>query len=124
VSDFSNHGLKAGMGKSQAEEAKAVECGYSNTHASEALWGPRRHLWCYNPQLEAEGKNPFALDSKEPQWEKFTDYLKGEVRFASVMKQFPAEAADLFKAAEDNAKWRYRSYQRMLSTDWSKPEGE
>ena len=106
-----NHGLKAGMGKSQAEEAKAVECGY---------W----HLWRYNPQLEAEGKNPFALDSKEPQWDKFADYLKGEVRFASVMKQFPAEAADLFKAAEDNAKWRYRSYQRMLSTDWSKPEGE
>ena len=106
-----NHGLKAGMGKSQAEEAKAVECGY---------W----HLWRYNPQLEAEGKNPFALDSKEPQWEKFADYLKGEVRFASVMKQFPAEAADLFKAAEDNAKWRYRSYQRMLSTDWSKPDGE
>ncbi len=106
-----NHGLKAGMGKSQAEEAKAVECGY---------W----HLWRYNPELEAEGKNPFQLDSKEPQWEKFADYLKGEVRFASVMKQFPAEAADLFKAAEDNAKWRYRSYQRMLSTDWSKPEGE
>ena len=44
--------------------------------------------------------------------------------FASVMKQFPAEAADLFKAAEDNAKWRYRSYQRMLSTDWSKPAAE
>ena len=102
-----NHGLKAGMGKSQAEEAKAVECGY---------W----HLWRYNPELEAEGKNPFSLDSKEPAWEKFADYLKGEVRFASVMKQFPAETADLFKAAEDNAKWRYRSYQRMLSTDWSK----
>ena len=64
--------------------------------------------------------NPFSLDSKEPQWDKFQDFLKGEVRFASVMKQFPAEAADLFKAAEDNAKWRYRSYQRMLSTDWSK----
>jgi pyruvate-ferredoxin/flavodoxin oxidoreductase len=46
------------------------------------------------------------------------DYLKGEVRFASVMKQFPAEAADLFKAAEDNAKWRYKSYLRMLSTQW------
>ena len=54
------------MGKSQAEEAKAVECGY---------W----HLWRYNPQLEAEGKNPFSLDSKEPQWDKFQDYLKGEV---------------------------------------------
>ena len=100
-----NHGLKAGMGKSQAEEAKAVECGY---------W----HLWRYNPALEAEGKNPFTLDSKEPQWEKFADYLKGEVRFASVMKQYPDEAADLFKAAEDNAKWRYKSYLRMLSTTW------
>ena len=106
-----NHGLKAGMGKSQAEEAKAVECGY---------W----HLWRYNPQLEAEGKNPFSLDSKEPQWDKFQDFLKGEVRFASVMKQFPAEAAELFAAAQQNAQWRYRSYQRMLSTDWSKPEAE
>ncbi|MCM1034731.1 MAG: pyruvate:ferredoxin (flavodoxin) oxidoreductase [Paludibacter sp.] len=100
-----NHGLKAGMGKSQAEEAKAVECGY---------W----HLWRYNPQLETEGKNPFSLDSKEPNWELFNDYLKGEVRFASVMKQFPAEAAELFQAAQDNAKWRYKSYQRMLSTNW------
>ncbi len=102
-----NHGLKAGMGKSQAEEAKAVECGY---------W----HLWRYNPQLEAEGKNPFTMDSKEPKWDLFQDYLKGEVRFASVMKQFPNEAAELFAAAQDNAMWRYRSYLRMLSTDWNK----
>ncbi len=102
-----NHGLKAGMGKSQAEEAKAVECGY---------W----HLWRYNPALEAEGKNPFSLDSKEPNWDNFTDYLKGEVRFASVMKQYPTEAEELFAAARENAQWRYRSYQRMLSTDWTK----
>lgn len=101
-----NHGLKAGMGKSQAEQAAAVECGY---------W----HLWRYNPALEAEGKNPFTLDSKEPNWDNFQNFLKGEVRFASVMKQFPNEAAELFKAAEENAKWRYRSYQRMLKTDWS-----
>ena len=101
-----NHGLKAGMGKSQAEEAKAVECGY---------W----HLWRYNPELEKEGKNPFSLDSKEPQWDKFEDYLKGEVRFASVMKQYPAEAAELFAAAQKNAQWRYKSYLRMLQTDWS-----
>ena len=100
-----NHGLKAGMGKSQAEEAKAVECGY---------W----HLWRYNPALEAEGKNPFSLDSKEPQWDKFQDYLMGEVRFASVAKQYPEEAAELFAAARENAQWRYRSYLRMLSTNW------
>ena len=101
-----NHGLKKGMGKAQAEEAAAVECGY---------W----HLWRYNPALEDEGKNPFSLDSKEPKWEGFQDFLKGEVRFASVMKQFPAEAGDLFQACEDMAKKRYQSYVRMTKMDWS-----
>ncbi|WP_334167543.1 pyruvate:ferredoxin (flavodoxin) oxidoreductase [Phocaeicola paurosaccharolyticus] len=102
-----NHGLKTGMGKSQAEEAKAVECGY---------W----HLWRYNPALEEEGKNPFTIDSKEPNWEGFQDFLKGEVRFASVAKQYPAEAQVLFEACEDMAKKRYASYQRMANVDWSK----
>ncbi len=101
-----NHGLKKGMGKAQAEEAAAVECGY---------W----HLWRYNPALEDEGKNPFSLDSKEPKWEGFQDFLKGEVRFASVMKQFPAEAGDLFQACEEMAKKRYQSYVRMTKMDWS-----
>ncbi len=64
------------MGKSQQEEAKAVECGY---------W----HLWRYNPALEEEGKNPFTLDSKAPDWDKFEDFLKGEVRYSSVVKQYP-----------------------------------
>ena len=100
-----NHGLKKGMGKSQAEEAAAVECGY---------W----HLWRYNPALEAEGKNPFTLDSKEPDYSKFQDFLKGEVRYASVMKQYPNEAEELFKAAEDNAKWRYNSYKRMANMEY------
>ena len=101
-----NHGLKKGMGKSQAEEEAAVKCGY---------W----HLWRFNPALEAEGKNPLSLDSKEPAWDAFQDYLKGEVRFASVMKQYPAEAADLFNACEDMAKKRYQSYVRMTKMDWS-----
>ena len=100
-----NHGLKKGMGKSQAEEKEAVACGY---------W----HLWRYNPALEAEGKNPFTLDSKEPDWSRFQDFLKGEVRFASVMKQYPAEAAELFAAAEENAKWRLRSYKRLAAENW------
>ena len=63
----------------------------------------REHLWRYNPELEAEGKNPFQLDSKEPQWDKFQDYLKGEVRFASVAKQFPKEQTYAFAAAQENA---------------------
>ena len=101
-----NHGLKAGMGKAQAEEAAAVECGY---------W----HLWRFNPALEEEGKNPFSLDSKAPNWENFQNFLKGEVRFASVMKQYPTEAADLFNACEAMAKKRYQSYIRMTKMDWS-----
>ncbi len=100
-----SHGLKAGMGKAQAEEAQAVECGY---------W----QLWRYNPMLEEAGQNPFLLDSKEPDWSKFQDFLKSEVRFSSVMKQYPTEAAELFQAAEDNAKWRYKSYKRLLSQGW------
>ncbi|MBQ3324530.1 MAG: pyruvate:ferredoxin (flavodoxin) oxidoreductase [Muribaculaceae bacterium] len=106
-----NHGLKSGMGKSQAEEAKAVECGY---------W----HLWRYNPELEKEGKNPFTLDSKEPNWDEFENFLKGEVRYASVMKQYPEEAEQLFAAAKENAQWRYNNYRRLARQQWGvEPEG-
>ena len=106
-----NHGIKRGMGKAQAEQAAAVECGY---------W----HLWRYNPALEDEGKNPFTLDSKEPQWEKFQEFLQGEVRYAALAKQFPSEAHELFEAAEGMAKKRYASYQRMAKLDWSKDTEE
>ena len=101
-----NHGIKSGMGKAQAEEKAAVECGY---------W----HLWRYNPALEAEGKNPFSLDSKAPDWDKFQTYLNGEVRFLSVKKQYPAEADELFAACQAMAKKRYQSYIRMSQMDWS-----
>jgi pyruvate-ferredoxin/flavodoxin oxidoreductase len=95
-----SHGLSAGMGKSQQEEADAVKCGY---------W----HLWRYNPALEEEGKNPFTLDSKEPDWSKFESFLKGEVRYSSLMKQYPEEAAELFVTAQKNAQWRYGNYKRL-----------
>ena len=103
-----NHGLKikGGMGRSQAEEARAVECGY---------W----HLWRFNPELEAEGKNPFTLDSKEPDWSKFQDFLMGEVRYLSLKKARPAEAQELFDAAEAAAKKRYATYVRKSKEDWS-----
>ena len=107
-----NHGLRAGMGKAQQEEANAVACGY---------W----HLWRYNPALEAEGKNPFTLDSKEPNWDEFENFLKGEVRYASVMKQYPEEAAELFAAAKENAQWRYNNYRRLAQQQWGvEPESK
>jgi len=104
-----NHGLRDGMGKTQLETKHAVEAGY---------W----HLYRFNPLLEFEGKNPFILDSKEPDWSKFQDFLKSEVRYTSLIKAFPGEADILFKAAEENAKWRYKSYQRMAAMEFTEPE--
>ena len=103
-----NHGLKAkgGMGKSQAEEARAVECGY---------W----HLWRFNPELAEKGENPFLLDSKAPDWSKFQDFLMGEVRYLSVKKAYPKEADELFTEAEKMAKKRYNSYVRQTKMDWT-----
>jgi len=104
-----SHGLRASMGKTQEEEKKAVAAGY---------WSLFRH----NPLLEEEGKNPFQLDSKAPDWSKFQDFLNGEVRYTSLKKTFPAEADELFAASEENAKWRYNSYQRMAAMDFAKDE--
>ena len=95
-----NHGLKAGMGLSQKEQKLAVECGY---------W----HLYRYNPALEGTDKNPFSLDSKEPDWSKFQDFLKGEVRFASLYKMFPESADELLQKTEEYAKVRLETYKRL-----------
>ena len=107
-----NHGikgtkkLKRSMGKSQMEEKLAVDCGY---------W----HLWRFNPELADQGKNPFTLDSKEPNWADFREFLLGEVRYSSVAKAYPAEADELFSECEKMAKLRYKSYVRKSQEDWS-----
>ncbi|MEA3448862.1 MAG: pyruvate:ferredoxin (flavodoxin) oxidoreductase [Bacteroidota bacterium] len=95
-----NHGLRKGMEKTQTEEADAVKFGF---------W----HNYRYNPLLEKEGKNPFQLDSKEPDWDKFQDFLLGETRFLSLTRTFPEEAKRLFKITEEDAKWRYNYYKRL-----------
>ena len=102
-----NHGLVAGMGKSEEEMERAVNSGY---------W----QIYRYNPEKGEAGENPFTLDSKEPDWSKFQDFLNNEVRYTSLMKMFPEEAQELFKAAEENAKWRYRNYRRLADMDYSK----
>ncbi|MFA7494137.1 MAG: pyruvate:ferredoxin (flavodoxin) oxidoreductase [Proteiniphilum sp.] len=106
-----SHGLRRGMGYAQSEQKDAVQCGY---------W----HLWRYDPRLEEEGKNPFQLDSKEPDWSRFKEFLLGEVRYTQLMKSFPQEADELFAAAKENAQWRYRSYRRMAEASFAKPATE
>ena len=110
-----NHGIKGkdsdgkgkrSMNRSQHEEALAVECGY---------W----HLWRFDPRLAKEGKNPFQLDSKEPNWDEFRNYLMGEVRFASLKKAFPEEAEELYTETQKSAMRRYKTYVRKSKEDWS-----
>ena len=94
-----SHGLKEGMGRSIANEAQAVACGY---------W----HLYRYNPMLKEEGKNQFILDSKEPK-ESFKDFLMGQVRYSAIAKQFPDIAEELFSLAERYSKERYETYKKL-----------
>lgn len=94
-----NHGIKAGMGKSQAQQKFAVETGY---------W----HLYRYNPMLAKEGKNPFILDSKEPSRD-FKEFLNSEVRYTSLQAIFPEIAKELFAKTEREARERYETYKNM-----------
>ena len=95
-----NHGIKVGMGRTQHEEKLAVDCGY---------W----HLWRFNPAEEEAGQNGFHLDSKEPNWAEFQNFIMGEVRYNSLLKTFPEEAKELFAKTEQFAKLRYEGYKRL-----------
>ena len=92
--------IKAGMGCSQDEMKKAVECGY---------W----HLYRYDPRRIAEGKNPFQLDSKEPDTSKLMDFRMGENRFASLKNHFPDKADALYAKEVEDVKARYAKYKKM-----------
>ena len=93
-----NHGINMGM--AQAEIKKAVECGY---------WT----MYRYNPELAEQGKNPLTLDSKEPKVEGYQDFIKGEVRYASLAKMFPDVAQDLFNKNEADAMAKYAKYKSL-----------
>lgn len=100
-----SHGIKSGMGTSISEERKAVDSGY---------W----HLYRYNPDLKAAGKNPFQLESKEPE-RPYKDFLKGEVRYTQLMNVFPEIAERMFDEAERNARDRYETYKRLAEAKFN-----
>ncbi|MDD3348005.1 pyruvate:ferredoxin (flavodoxin) oxidoreductase [Oscillibacter sp.] len=92
--------IKAGMSCTQDEMKKAVDCGY---------W----QLYRYDPRRIAEGKNPFQLDSPEPDTDKLMDYLMGENRFASLKNNFPGRADALYTKEIEDVKRRYAKYRKM-----------
>ena len=95
-----NHGIKLGMGKTQYEEKIAVESGY---------WP----LYRFDPRLSKEDKNPFQLDSKEPNG-KIRDFIMGEIRYNSLTRTFPEEAKKLHKKLEEDVNDRYKKYKSMI----------
>ena len=93
-----NHGIKKGLGTSMLETKAAVASGY---------WFNFR----FNPELVAEGKNPFVLDSKEPTTS-YMDFIKSETRYSSLEKAFPDRASSLFASAEQQAKDKYAALKK------------
>ena len=91
---------------SQLEAKKATECGY---------WPTFR----YNPDLAKEGKNPFIMDSKEPNWDAYDEYLMSETRYAQLKTINPAAAAELLETNKKEAQKRYKNYRRMVAMDYS-----
>ncbi|WP_027339727.1 pyruvate:ferredoxin (flavodoxin) oxidoreductase [Halonatronum saccharophilum] len=101
-----SHGVKGGLTQSQAQAKLATECGYWPTYR-------------FDPTLEAEGKNPFQIDSKEPNWDKYHDFLMSEKRYSQLYKINPDEAEGLLEANKKAAKRRWKMYQRYAAMDYS-----
>lgn len=99
-----NHGIRKGMGNSQLEGKLAVECGY---------WANYR----YNPAAKDAGKNPFSLDSKEPDFGKFQEFLAGEVRYSSLKRNFPEAAEALFEKTQHDAENRLAGYKKLAGKE-------
>nr|HPN60561.1 thiamine pyrophosphate-dependent enzyme [Bacilli bacterium] len=100
------HGIKKGMGTTQLQAKLAVECGYWTTFR-------------FDPRLIKEGKNPFQLDSKEPDWNKYDEYLMGETRYSQLKEVNPKAAENLLAINKQEAQRRYRMYQRYQAMDYS-----
>ncbi|MEG2259758.1 MAG: hypothetical protein RSB78_06160, partial [Oscillospiraceae bacterium] len=97
-----NHGIKGGLVNAQEEIKRAVACGY---------W----YNFRFDPRLEAEGKNPFQLDSKEPT-ANYIDFIKSEVRYSSLTRSFPERAEALFSKADANAIKRYKELKKKAES--------
>ncbi|MDO5088288.1 MAG: pyruvate:ferredoxin (flavodoxin) oxidoreductase [Leptotrichiaceae bacterium] len=100
------HGLKEGLGKSQTEEKLATEVGY---------WPILR----FDPRLAEKGKNPLQLDSKDPAWDKYEEFLKRERRYTTLLSEFPEHAKSLFEMNLKNAKDTWSYYKRLAAMDYS-----
>lgn len=100
------HGIKGGLTMSGDQAELATACGYWPTYV-------------YDPSLVAQGKNPLKITSKEPQWDRYEEFLLNEVRYNSLKKINPQHADELFAQNLSDAKRRYRQLKRLAAADYS-----
>ncbi len=86
------HGIKGGMSCSLSEQKRAVDVGYCL-------------LMRYNP-LEKR----LYLDSKEPDFSHYEEFLENEVRYRALKIKNPSFASKLLLINQENAKERYQYY--------------
>ncbi len=91
---------------------------YAQSFMKDAVEAGAWILYRYDPRLEAEGKNPLQLDSKEPDFSKLRDWMLTQTRFSALMRTFPERAEMLFKKAEEDARWRWNYYKHLASIKW------
>ena len=94
------HGIKGGLANHQQQQKRAIASGYFN-------------LLRFDPRLEEEGKNPLQLDSKEPDFSLFREFLLSENRFAQLTKVNPEHAEELMAKCEKDAMKRRARLERM-----------
>jgi len=100
------HGIKGGMAQSGNQGELATKCGY---------WP----VYTYDPRLETEGKNPIKITGKEPDWDQYEAFLMNEVRYVSLKKSNPEEAAKLYAKNKADSMRRWRQLKRLASMDFS-----
>ena len=100
------HKIKGGLEHSADQAKLAVEAGY---------WPTFR----YNPALALEGKNPFVIDSKAPNWDRYQEFLLNEQRYSQLLDINPGNAEELYRLNLEDAKRRYRMYERYAAMDFS-----
>ncbi len=100
------HGISGGLGTSHQEAKLATQCGY---------WPTLR----FDPRLIEQGKNPLQLDSKEPEWDKYHDFLMNENRYRQLVTKDPEKAKVLLHKNIVDSKRRWAQYKRLASMDYS-----
>jgi pyruvate-ferredoxin/flavodoxin oxidoreductase len=100
------HKIKGGLEFSADQAKLAVESGY---------WP----IFRYNPALASAGKNPFVMDSKEPNWDRYQEFLLNEQRYSQLLDINPDKAEELYRLNVEDAKRRYRMYQRYAAMDFT-----